>query len=409
MAAETITADNRSWLQKLVDKIRNSSTVQQYEFARDQVTNNPPNYSTMPIVQPMDAAKAASQAKYPNLQVSSATSNTNANSGGGTRTVAPVVPDNTIDLNKNAEDQKNANMRAIISRLNMMKDEANRLKGSARETYDFNQSQLGTMFEGLNKLSTEKRASSLNTLGQEDIGVQNLYGREQGNARRAMESATRRNRMLNRAQGSLGSSFYNDAQADTTNQGLNTVNDLGIEQAGKRAGIKERISGVNTEFDQTDLQLGQEKKSLEQEALTRYNEAVAAADLMEKGYGIDSEEQLQNAETEFKSNLAKIQDYVQTKQLKQMELNALYGNSGTSALSARAISSYNPVNDTLSNKLANDTAMTKAGNTIASLTNVSQPTATTTDTAALTQSQLAKIKKQLEDTTGYYINNPYTA
>lgn len=60
MAGEYITQDNRNWLQKLSDSIMNSSTVQQYEFARDQVTNNPPDYSKQTIIQPNASTGGAS-------------------------------------------------------------------------------------------------------------------------------------------------------------------------------------------------------------------------------------------------------------------------------------------------------------------------------------------------------------
>lgn len=329
--------------------------------------------------------------------------NGGGNGGGGNNpSPAPNNDPNSSEYQDWAaveEAKKRARMDAIISRLNMMKDEARRQKGSAKENYDFTTNTISDTFKGLNQVSQNKRKSSLDALGNEDIGVQNVYGREQGNARRAMESALTRNRMLHRALGSLGSSFYADSQGDTTNQGMNSVNDLGLELADKQSGIKQRTSDTIGNFDTTDLQLTAEEKTLKNDALAKYNDAVAAADMLERNYNIDSEEELSNAEAEFIGNLGKIQDYVQSKQAKIDEINALNSNK------AASINAYEWKSPDLAAKLANVNALNKAGGTLSSLNSIAS--------AATAPQQLAEAgsynmninkKKKQFDPTGYYLN-----
>lgn len=327
-------------------------------------------------------------------------------SGSGNNAPSPAPdanasPDEYAQWAAVEEAKKRARMDAIIGRLKMMSEEADRQKGSAKETFDFTTNTLGETFAGLKDVSAKKRQSSLDALANEDIGVQNIYGREQGNARRAMESALGRNRMLHRAMGSLGSSFYADSQGDTTNQGANAINDLGSELADKQSGIKTRVSDTNTSFDVTDLELASEEKTLKNEALTKYNDAVAAADMLKRNYNIDSEEELQNAEAEFVSNLGKIQDYVQGKQQKIAEINALKEGKTTN------INAYEAINPDLQSKLSNIASLNKAQSTIGNINSVGKAPVIA-DAGAASPSYFNNLKKKLQqDNTGYFINNPW--
>lgn len=239
----------------------------------------------------------------------------------------------------------NRKKNAILSRLQMMKDEAQRLRGSAKGQFDFTTGEVKKNYEALKNLSKEKLQQALEGLSLEDTNVQNTYGRVAGNARRAMESALTRNRMLHRAMGSLGSSFYSNAQGDTTNQGMNTVNDTAVEEAAKRSAIGTAKSKTNTDFAQNDIAIGAEETKLNDDAMKEYNDAIANADMLEKNYNIDSTEAIDEADAKLTSSLEAIKKYVQDKTLATKASGATTGALGNFVKSYDAVTPIKPVLD----------------------------------------------------------------
>lgn len=264
------------------------------------------------------------------------------------------------------EEKKRARMDAIMSRLELMKSEANRLRDSAKTQYDFAGNAITENYDPLKALATTKRGSSLSALGQEDTDVQNIYGRLGGVIRKAVQSGELSNRMLARATGSLGSGTYEDSQVNTRNIGLTNLADSVQEEADKRAGIKGRTSETIGEWDVTDQEIAGEEAKLKQDALTEYNNAIASADMMQKGYGIDSEESLQLAETNFGSALNRIRDYIQNKSLKMSEIAATNRTSRTSD-----INSYQAITPGLQNTLNTNTAQDNANKAIENMASTS--------------------------------------
>ena len=257
----------------------------------------------------------------------------------------------TIDKNGNLVDaataEYNRKRSAILSRLATIKEEARRLRGQAKGTWDFTTGEVKKNYDALKKLSGEKLQQALRGLAAEDTDVQNMYGRVAGNARRAMESALMRNRMLHRAMGSLGSSFYLNAQGDTRNQGMNTINDTAVEEAAKRGLIGTAKSKTNTDFAQNDLAIGSEEAKLNQDALTEYNNSVANADLLEKNYNIDSTEAIDEADTKLTSSLEAIKKYLSDKSIAN---KARTVNTGTLGNFVKSYDAISPIKSTLNTR-----------------------------------------------------------
>ena len=67
----------------------------------------------------------------------------------------------------------NAKKNAILSKLQMMKEEAGRLRTSAKGQFDFTTGEVKKNYGALKNLSKEKLQQALEGLTQEDIGVQN--------------------------------------------------------------------------------------------------------------------------------------------------------------------------------------------------------------------------------------------
>lgn len=297
----------------------------------------------------------------------------------------------------------NAKKNAILSKLQMMKDEAQRLRGSAKGQFDFTTGEVKKNYDALKNLSKEKLTQALEGLTQEDVGVQNTYGRVNGNARRAMESAITKNRMLHRAMGSLGSSFYANAQGDTTNQGMNSINDNNTELAGKRAAIGTATSGAKTDFAQNDVAIGAEETQLNNQALKEYNDSIANADNLEKNYNIDSTEAIDEADAKLESSLDAIKKYLDDKVIANKASTAPTGTYGTFAKEYNAKSTIEP---TLNNNQNIDSANKFIAN--ASTGNPSGLGMGGSIADANTPSYLTyiknKAKKKAEDTTGYFQN-----
>lgn len=298
------------------------------------------------------------------------TTSTDNNQPTGDKTGATSTSDNLGDTNTLrdlAGNEQQSAVQAILSRLQMMRDIANRNMGEARGVRDEIKSNIGTTYGSLRDTASTQLNAALDRLRQEGIDVQNLYGRAGGDSRRAFESALTRNRMLNRAQGTLGSSFYTDAQTDTTNRAASAQDDIRTEEAGKQAGIATRTTETDNWFKQKAVEIDQEEASLLGQADSEYQKQVNAAMDMERSYGIDSEEQLRNAENDYASKLQGIKDYIQNKQLTLASIGQKASGIGS------AISGYDWSGGGLGDTLANTSGLDRAKSITSNMINSFQP------------------------------------
>lgn len=278
------------------------------------------------------------------------------------------------DLLNNANNEKTARIAAIKSKLNMMKDIADRDIATAGGVRDdllkSIQEQYGDVGgdTGLFGLSKSNRANSIQTLINEDTSLQNKYGVAAGDTRRAYESALGKNRMVARAQGALGSSNYADSQYDTTSTAARSLGSLNNELADKRSTIETNKTSTNNWFNQKEIELGTEKTGLVNGANQEYNQRVNAARDLERNFGIDSEEELSKAETEYASKLTAIKDYISNKAIALAQIGATagtnknsltdYGNTITTSLNQ--LNSNNTALDSAASKLSNYIGYTPA-------------------------------------------------
>ncbi len=289
-------------------------------------------------------------------------------SGGYTGSTGTFNTDNDANtLRDLAGNEQQSAVQAILSHLQMMRDIANRNMGEARGVRDEIKSNIGTTYGSLRDTASTQLNAALDRLRQEGIDVQNLYGRAGGDSRRAFESALTRNRMLNRAQGTLGSSFYTDAQTDTTNRAASAQDDIRTEEAGKQAGIATRTTETDNWFKQKAVEIDQEEASLLGQADSEYQKQVNAAMDMERSYGIDSEEQLRNAENDYASKLQGIKDYIQNKQLTLASIGQKASGIGS------AISGYDWSGGGLGETLANTSGLDRAKSITSNMINSFQP------------------------------------
>jgi len=254
-----------------------------------------------------------------------------------------------------ARQELQSKLGAINARLQQMRDIAQRNIGTARGVRDEVIGNIGQTYANLTQQAESRRNAALGALGQEDVGVQDLYGRAGGTARRAMESALTRNRMRARALNQLNSSFYDQLQAATTEEARKAISDLAQEQAGKRAAIGTRKTETEDWFNQQASTIAQEEASLKSQAEREYQNQVNAAADMERAYGIDSLAAGEQAEREFSSKLAQIDAYIQDRGTQLIQLAAATGQNIGSVLNQ-----YQAVNDTLSKTLGINRALGSA-------------------------------------------------
>ena len=292
---------------------------------------------------------------------------------------------------------------SIMSKLQMMKDEAGRQRGAAKQGYDFTTGEIEKNYGKLKNLNTEKLIEALQTIGQTEGDVQQIYSQTGGNARRAMESALTRNRMLYRALGALGSSFYANAQSNTASQGANAVADADLEEAQKLSAIGTQKATTSTDYGLNEVAIGSEENALKDTALTDYNNALANADLLERNYNIDSTEAIDEAESKLNSALESIQKYTGGGYKATADTAATQATNGAAANYAKNYDYTAAMKDTI-NK---NSGINSANNTIASLNQQGTAPAGGVSTPSVLDTMVQKLKnknKKPEDATGYFQN-----
>jgi hypothetical protein len=268
----------------------------------------------------------------PNL-VKKTNTNTGSGGGGGQVKTNDVSSDgggmSEYDLWK-AEQERiyNSKKNAILAKLDMMKQEAARLRSEAGTAWENTKGTIKTNYDALKDLSKSKLQNILDKLTQTDVDTQNMYGIAGGNARKTMQGALTRNNLLAKALGNAGSSFYTNSKNDISNAGIGNINDIYNEETSKRAGIKQQGADTTAEFGQNDVAIAEEETRLNNEALAEYNNSIANANLLEKNYNIDSVEAIDNADATLNSALLGIKDYIQNK----------YKDVGNKAISSAAAS-----------------------------------------------------------------------
>lgn len=275
--------------------------------------------------------------------------------GGGTPNYIPS--NDTTDLRDNANEGKNSAIDAIKSRLGMIRDIANRQIGVAGGVRDELKSNIASTYGGLKTSAEQKVGTMLENLGQARTGIYDTYGTAKGESRRALESAMLKNRVLARAMGRVDSSFYDDRQAEATETGARNIGGLAREEAGKVAGIGTQETETKNWGEQTALQIEQEQAQLTSQADQEYQQKVNEAMDMERAFGIDSEEQLRNAETEYQSKLGAITQYIENKGMRVAEIMAQAGIIGSS------INDFTAFTPSLNSVLDNKTAYNRARTT----------------------------------------------
>jgi len=263
----------------------------------------------------------------------------------------------TLSPEEIAAQERQSKLNAIAARLQLMRDIARRNIETARGIRDEVVGNIANTFSNLRTSAQNRLNAALENLAQEDLGVLNLYGRAAGTARRAMESALTRNRMLARAMNRLNSSFYDDRQAGVVEGGRQSIADLAQEEAAKRAAIGTRKTETQNWFEQQVNNLEAEEAQLKSQAEREYQAQVNAAADMERAYGIDSLEAAEEAERQYASKLAQIDAYIQDRGARLLEVAAATGKNIGDVLN-----SFQAINDKLAQALGVNRALTYGQN-----------------------------------------------
>lgn len=261
-------------------------------------------------------------------------------------------------LRQSADNSYQSRLGAIRERLNMMKDIANRSIERARGVRDEVVGNISNTYQGLLDSAGVKKDTSLQNLDTEGINTQNTYGRAEGKARRAMEGAIARNRMMARATNRLNSSFYDDRQAATTETASKNVADIALEEAGKLAGIDTRKTETKNWFEQESQRIAGERDGLKSQADREYQDSVNSANDMERSFGIDNADALSQAADEYQSRIAAIDNYAMNRALQIASIAAQNAASGRAG-----IESFSAIDPSLASKLADTSAVDKSAST----------------------------------------------
>lgn len=211
----------------------------------------------------------------------------------------------------------------------------------------------GLLGEAQNTRDTQDKA-----LNQEDINTIIKYSQAGGIARRAMESALNRNRMAARAGGRLGSSFYDQLQADVRNTAARTIAGIAQEEANKRSDISRERTNLSNWLTK-QLAAYKAEKALKGEAINQkeadmfndmirkaneirsgaieeyrkianeYNNAVNVANNLKALNDINYNDLVSGIESNYQTGLNNIQNYLQSRALQEAAIRANAGNYNT--------------------------------------------------------------------------------
>jgi len=264
---------------------------------------------------------------------------------------------------REAENSLYSRLNSILNNLALYRQMAQAERERAGKYKEEVLGKIKTSYEDLLNKAGQAKNRALETLGQEDISVQNLYGRAAGTARRAMESALLGNRMAARAMNRLNSSFYDDLQARTRESGARTLGEIAEEEAGKRSDIGTRTTDAKTWFDQQTVEIERERQDLDNQAEKDYQEQLRLADFEEKAYGIDAIDQAAQAERDYLSRLDAIRQYAQNKALTVAQIAAQAGNR------QGILEAFRAITPELQRNLVSDTALNASRAFVAGLAN----------------------------------------
>lgn len=259
-------------------------------------------------------------------------------SSSGNSTPAPSSPTYTDTLKGLADSSRQSSLDIIKSRLDEARKNAQNMLTRAGTAKDQLVDYLTKEYANLQTQLGNKRESELGQLGQEKIGIENIYAKAAGQARRNSESAEMKNRMAARATGRLGSSFYTDTQNENRESLLRGLGTAGAEKSSKLADVAKRVTDTGKLFDTQSTDLDLEKNKLTQEAYGEYQKAVDDAAYLESiGVGNFNEDVLA-AENTFNTRLASIDQYIRDLQATNSAANSSVSSRGSliSSLSAPA-------------------------------------------------------------------------
>jgi len=184
---------------------------------------------------------------------------------------------------------------------------------------------------------------------------------------------------------------------------MNSLNDTAIEEAAKRNAIGTQKSATSTEFAQNDVAIGAEETKLKQDALERYNNEVAQANMLQKNYNIDSEAAISEANSNLDSALNQIREYTLNKQALTTQ-GSIYNNLSASLPNYNAIA---PIQSTLDNKQNYESAnkFIADASSIAKNGNTNYLGSTGGQNNSLLSTMKFSLKDKKDDPYGYFINS----
>lgn len=275
--------------------------------------------------------------------------------GGAAPAAAPVAAG--PDPNALANGQAQARLALIQERLNNLRGTVGAQKGEAQSYLTETLGNIGSTYGNLVQSGKDKLGTIMSNLGQERVGVENQYGQAAGKARRAIENAITRNRMVARATNRLDSSFYDDRYNNLQEEGRGTQAELGSEQASKITGIGTRQTEAQNDFARQEQALQLEQKQLEQQAQREARQRIMELEDLEPNAGIDASLDKEDVVSNLYSTLDSIRGRAEQQ---RMQLLGLIAQGGETA--RNFISNYNAISPQLSQILGMNQGLSRAGN-----------------------------------------------
>lgn len=320
------------------------------QFVKKALAPAQPYRPTMPnVVTP----SGTSMPYWQTSQTSSVpTSHASTGGGGGGSRPGGITPDGSYSVGYNGPGEAaNPTLDLIKARLDETRRLAREKVSNAGSERDYLLNYLKEQYGGLQTRATERLGTSLETLNQEGTGLETLYAKAAGNQRRRTANNETTNRQRARALNRLDSSFYDDIQAENSQDLVRSLGTLDTEEAGKQAALGTRKTETNQYFTNIQQDLDREQADQEHQAQSEYKRALQEADALDRAGVLDYGEGVAQAQQALQSRLDSIAEAAENMKLQRMQIAGQIASQGGN------INSFNAIDQQLQGTLGNNSGL----------------------------------------------------
>lgn len=237
----------------------------------------------------------------------------------------------------------------------------NQLGGLGREK-DTMLDRIGSTYRGLTQSAQDTLTKNVGALNNRRGEVEQTYDTSRTNVGRLLGDQQRMNRVMARAQGTLGSSYYGNMQSGAGREATQRIAGLNTEEVGKLDAIGDAILNAETDTNSKIQALKEEQALQERETINKY---TTLANAIQNDLRFNERDRLEALDA-VNSRLSSALDQISNT---MMQYQAAAGNLGNVAGNwNNSIQSFNPfgtIQQTLDNSAARGSSVSPFASAVA--------------------------------------------